>query len=531
MANVLKVQEQDSITRLAAAGWPIRRIARQLGMDRKTVRRYLRGGAAQEAPAEASKSPTISTPGSEEVVDSKSPISTSGSEETTAGVIEEEEGGEGRSAGRPSQCDVHAGYITARVEGGLSAQRIYQDLVSEVGFGGSYQSVKRFVRRLRQAEPQRVWRVEVAPGEEAQVDFGTGALVVDAPSGSRRRPWVLRVVLSFSRKAYSEAFFRQDTEHFLRGLENAWRAFGGVPRTLNLDNLKAGVLKCDWADPEINPKLGAFASHYGFAVLPCRPRTPEHKGKVENGIAYLKGNALRGRTFPSLAAQNQHLAEWERTVADLRIHGTTRQQVSARFALERPSLQPLPPNLFPVFREARRSVHRDSYIELERAYYSVPPEYIQGEVWVRWDTREVRIFNPRWEQIALHRRLERGQFSECLGLGGGQGPLSRQLAYWQHRAEALGEPCGRWAAGVVNHKGPIGLRSVMGLLALSDTHSFRALNQACASALDKGTWRLRDVRMLLDGAQPATQTALPFQSNHPLIRNLAEYGLFLQNHV
>ena len=530
MANVLKVQEQDSITRLAAAGWPIRRIARQLGLDRKTVRRYLRGGGTEGAPSEGSKSPTISTPGSTEAGESKSPISTPGSEGSPE-VVRKEEPLVVRSAGRPGQCEAHAEYITQRLESGLSAQRIYQDLVSEVGFGGSYQSVKRFVRQRRQTEPQRVWRVEVEPGEEAQVDFGTGAWVVDEQSGSRRRPWVLRVVLGFSRKAYSEAFFRQDTELFLRGVENAWRAFGGVAKTLNLDNLKAGVLKCDWADPELNPKLRSFAQHYGFAVLPCRPRTPEHKGKVENGMAYLKGNALRGRTFSSLAAQNQHLAEWERTVADLRIHGTTRQQVSARFALEKPALQPLPPNFFPVFREGQRSVHRDSYVEVERAYYSVPPEYIQCDVWVRWDTREVRIFNSRWEQIALHRRLERGQFSECLGLGGGHGPLSRQLAYWQERAAAMGEPCGRWAAGVVEHKGPICLRSVMGLLALADTHSFRALNQACASALDKGTWRLRDVRLLLEGGRPALQTTLPFQSNHPLIRNLAEYGLFIQNHV
>jgi hypothetical protein len=337
--------------------------------------------------------------------------------------------------------------------------------------------------------------------------------------------------LSFSRKAYSEAFFRQDTEHFLRGLENAWRAFGGVARTLNLDNLKSGILKYDWADPDLNPKLGAFAKHYGFAVLPCRPRTPEHKGKIENGIGYVKGNALRGRSFASLAAQNQHLAEWERTVADVRIHGTTRQQVSARFAVEKAALLPLPPSLFPVFHEARRSVHRDSYVEVQRAYYSVPAEYIQCEVWVRWDSREVRVFNSRWEQIALHRRLERGKFSECLGLGGGHGPLERQLAYWQERAASFGEPCGRWAAGVVEHKGPIGLRTVMGLLAVSDTHSFRALNQACESACAKGAWRLRDVKALLEGSPAATQASFSFQSDHPLIRNLAEYGLFIQSHA
>lgn len=516
MANVLKVQDQDSITRLAAAGWSVRRIARTLQLDRKTVRRYLRRADASPPEDGASKSPPISTPGADASVDASAAAVVDPALEVPAG--------------RPSLCDPHAELIAAKLDTGLTAQRIYQDLVGEVGFGGSYQSVKRYVRGLRRTQPKRVWRVEVEAGEEAQVDFGTGAWVLDPSTGSRRRPWVLRVVLSFSRKAYSEAFFRQDTEHFIRGLENAWRAFGGATRTLNLDNLKAAVLHADWADPELNPKLQSFARHYGFAILPCRPKTPEHKGKTENGIAYLKDNALRGRAFPSLSAHNEHLREWERGVADQRIHGTTRQQVGLRFALEQPALVPLPPNLFPVFHEARRVVHRDSYIELERSYYSVPPEYIQRTVWARWDTREVRVFNERWEQIALHRRLERGQFSHCLGLGGGHGSLDRQIAYWRGRAAALGEPCGQWAVGVLERKGPIGLRTLMGLVALAQTHPFRAINDACTRALARGAWRLRDVRALLDARAP-TQLPLRLNDHHPLIRNLAEYGLFIETHA
>jgi transposase len=191
MANVLKVHEQNAIQQLAAQGWSRRRIARQLQVDRKTVRRYL---------ATAAKSPTISTPGSTGGVESKSPISTPG-KTVGAGVVAVALEAE---AGRPSLCDPHRQRIDTQLDAGLSAQRIYQDLVAEVGFGGSYQSVKRFVRHLRQQQPNRVWRIEVQPGEEAQVDFGAGAPVVDA-QGRRRRPWVLRVVLSHSRKAYSEA--------------------------------------------------------------------------------------------------------------------------------------------------------------------------------------------------------------------------------------------------------------------------------------------------------------------------------------
>jgi transposase len=514
MANILKVNEQNTIQQLAAQGWSRRRIARELNVDRKTVRRYLRAAA---------KSPTLSTPGSAEA-ESKSPrISTpgetSGADLVTAALEAE--------AGRPSFCDPHRVRIEAKLDAGLSAQRIYQDLRAEVAFRGSYQSVKRFVRQLRRQQPERVWRIEVQPGEEVQVDFGTGAPVVDEP-GRRRRPWVLRVVLSYSRKAYSEAVFHQTTENLIRCLENAFRAFGGATKLLNLDNLRAAVQKADWCDPELNPKLVSFCRHYGCALMPCLPRTPEHKGKTERGIGYLKGNALRGRTFSGLSAENEFLRHWEKTVADVRIHGTTRQQVAALFAQEQKSLLPLPPDLFPCFQEGQRTVHRDSYVEVDKAYYSVPPEYIGQVVWVRWDGREVRVFNARWEQIKLHVHLPPGQFDKVLGVGGGHGPLERQMDYWLQRAQELGAPCAQWSQGVLQRKGPLGLRSIMGLIGLSDHHSFKTLNDACASALSRGAWRLRDVRALLEQRQREVQTHLSFAQSHPLIRNLAEYGLFIQ---
>src|SRR3989442_1112473 len=161
MANVLKVHEQNTIQQLSAQGWSRRRIARELKLDRKTVRRYLEVAA---------KSPTISTPGSPDPPEPKSRISTPGeknSAELVVAALADE-------PGRPSLCDPHRACIDSKLDAGLSAQRIYQDLVSEVSFRGSYQSVKRFVRQLRHEQPDRVWRVEVQPGEEVQIDFGTG---------------------------------------------------------------------------------------------------------------------------------------------------------------------------------------------------------------------------------------------------------------------------------------------------------------------------------------------------------------------
>ena len=290
MANVLKVNEQNTIQQLAAQGWSGRRIARALNVDRKTVRRYLQAAAKSPtistpgSAAAESKSPTISTPGQS----GSPPAQTTGAELVTA-VLEAE-------AGRPSYCASHHARIEAKLEEGLSAQRIYQDLVAEVGFSGSYQSVKRYVRQLRDQQPERVWRIEVQPGEEVQIDFGTGAPVIDG-DGRRRRPWVLRVVLSFSRKAYSEAVFQQTTENLIRCLENAFRAFGGVSKTVNLDNLRAAVQNPDWCDPELNAKLLSFCRHYGCALLPCRPYTPEHKGKTENGDPLPQGQCAARPDF------------------------------------------------------------------------------------------------------------------------------------------------------------------------------------------------------------------------------------------
>ena len=231
------------------------------------------------------------------------------------------------------------------------------------------------------------------------------------PNGKRKKTHVFHIVLSHSRKGYSESTFTQTTEDFFRCLENAFAHFGGVPKTLVIDNLKAAVQHPDWFDPVLTPKVQAFCQHYGTVILPTKPYMPRHKGKVEGGVKYVQSNGLQGHEFDSLAAQNEHLAHWETNVADTRIHGTTKKQVGKVFhEVEKDSLQPLPRERFPCFHEARRMVNRDGHVEVAKAYYSAPPEYLGREVWARWDARTVRIFNHRWEQIAMHVRSEPGRF-------------------------------------------------------------------------------------------------------------------------
>lgn len=516
MSNVLKVSHREAIRSLHEKGWSGRRIARELGINGRTVRRYI--------DAEL-KCTTISTPGSREEWDSKCRVISTADSEGVGGRTP------GISScghlGRKSRCEPFEAAIGSKMEAGLSAQRIYQDVVEENGFLGSYQSVKRFVRGLKQRQPQRVWRIECQPGEEMQVDFGLGA-PIEQDEGKTRRSWVLRAVLSYSRKGYSEGVMRQDTETFLRCLENALRYFDGVPLLLNIDNLKAAVLKADWFDPEINPKLADFCRHYHIQVMPCRPRMPQHKGKVERGVSYVRGNALKGRRFKSLAQENLFLSQWEENVADKRIHGTTCKQVAARFEEERPHLQPLPPSLFPCYQEAQRNVSRDSFVEVQRAFYEAPPEYIGRQVWVRWDSRCVRIFNDRMEQVQIHTRLEAGKFSRILGVAGMSAPVLSSCRWWVQRATLLGEACGRWAQASIDRRGPEALRSIMGLCNLVKKHTATAIDAACEKALKAGARRLKDIRRLL--GESVEQSSFVFAQNHPLIRDLKTYSDFISEH-
>jgi transposase len=527
--NLLKVNEQQAILALDARGWSQRRIARELGLHRETVGRYLRLAGAKSAistagsGAAADSKPAIPTLGADGPSDSNPAISTAGSAaelEANPAIISTP----GFHAGRRSLCESLREPIEVGLHNGLSAQRIFQDLVGEHGFSGSYESVKRFARQLGLTVDPPFRRMECRPGEELQIDFGQGAWIeVD---GKRRRPHLLRAVLSHSRKGYSEAVWRQDTETFLRCMENAFRHFGGVTQTVVIDNLKAGVLAADWYDPELNPKLREFAVHYGTTILPTKPAMPRHKGKIESGVKYGQNNALKGRGFGSLAEQNRFLSEWERTVADTRIHGTVRQQVGKLFeASERPALLPLPASIFPCFTEVQRTVHRDGHVEYQKAYYSVPPEYVGRQVWLRADARVVRLFNTRMEPIGFHVRVEAGRFATADEHihAHKRHPVERGAEYLLQRCRLLGTSAGAWAEAMLQNRGPYHLRVLQGLLQLARAHPGDRIERAAGLALHRGAFRLQDLRRLIEHDETVVQ--IDFLQTHPLIRDLSAYRL------
>jgi transposase len=531
MSNHLKLAMIDLILSLRLKGWSQRRIARELELNRETVARYLKQARSAPKPANAppgcdhlasAPKPANAPPGSNRLESMPAPdVSPPSSVGDSSG----------RTRGRPSECEPWRDIIQSKCDQGLSAQRIFQDLVSEHGFEGSYYTVRRFVHRLSPVLDLPFRRLECEPGDEAQVDFGTGAPVITS-EGKCRRTHLFRIVLSHSRKAYSEAVHRQTTDEFLRCIENAFRHFGGAPRRLVLDNLKAAVKKADWFDPELNPKVRSFGEHYGCIFWPTRPRTPRHKGKVEKGVDYAQDNALKGRRFTSLEEQNAFLLNWELTVADTRIHGTTRRQVGNHFAaVERAALVPLPLTPFPSFHECRRTVHRDGHVEVDRAYYAVPPEYLARQVWVRWDGRLVRIYNDRMEQIALHPKQEPGRFSTPQQFISSKkiSGVERGAAWLLARVTSrIGPRSTTWAEAVIQARGVESVRVLMGLLNLAGRHPALVIERACEIAHGYGEYHLRTIRALL-GRQASQQDLVPFLDEHPMIRPMSEYGQFVHD--
>ncbi len=541
MSNWLKMADVKKIKALLALKWPRRRIARELHVSRTTVAAYAAaltskqaisipgsGGAAGDPPAiaesGASQADALGPKGVHETVAPSSLASPPPAPSNCAISIL-------GSVGRKSQCAGFEDLILEKLESGLSGQRIFQDLGSEVGFTGSYSSVRRFVRKAEAATPVPFRRMERAPGEEAQVDFGEGALTSRPGKETRRRPPLLRVILSHSRKGYTEVVWHQTTDDLIRCMENAFASFGGVPKTVVIDNLKAAVLEADWFDPTITPKFQSFANHYGFVVLPSKPYTPRHKGKVESGVNYAQENAVKGRTFASLEEQNRFLLEWERTVADLRIHGTTRRQVRMVFeAHERKALQPLPAERFPLYQEGQRTVHTDGHVTVSKAYYSAPPEFTGREVWVQWDGRLVRIFDQKQRQIAIHAAAVAGTFSTHPEHVPNQkiSATERGTQWYLDKAHRVGPKCGRWADELIALRGLHGIRVLQGFVGLAAKNGWKEMEHAAETATKHGSFRLRVIRKLLKSGSCGIEQ-LEFIESHPLIRDPLEYGLVVRD--
>ena len=527
MPNYLKLPQRQQVIALLELGWKYRRIQAETGVRRETISRYdrqRRSNAAKVFPGSEPSVPPES--GGTPLPDGSNAAKTfPGSDSKPAKVFPGSELPPRAAAARFHET------IVEKMGQGLTAQRTWQDLVEEYGYGYSYESIKRYVRTL--PGPVRVAGVMYAePGEEAQVDFFQGVPTLDRSAGQWRRPWVFRMTLAHSRHGYEEAVWDQKLDAFLGLHENAFRDLGGVPRVVRHDNLKAAVVRACLYDPDVNDVYAAFARHWGFTPLPTRPRNPRENGKQERSGGYVKDNALKGRRFDSLEEMNAHLRHWNRTIARLRIHGTTRRQVWTHYLdTDKPALSPLPAESFAFFESGTRTVHPDGHVEVRGGYYPVPAHlpgknvHLLGkDLRVRWDKKLIRIYFGE-VQVAVHTRVVQGTYAPSPG--GPPPETSSQTALIERllgRCGQIGAELRGWAEQAHAERGVRAIRLIQGALVLTRTHPKERVLRAARLAAEHRLFRLNPLRRLAEqGVEVGAERRLI--QEHPAIRPMTQYSL------
>jgi transposase len=506
VSNVLSEEKRQQVIGLGRLGWSLRRIEAAVHIRRETVGGYLRAaGIPVRPPGGWGRAPA--KPANEVITDS-------GAEPLTIMVPEPP----GRSPSA-SVCEQYRELIELGLSHGRNAKAIWQDLVDSHSFTASYQSVQRFIGKLRRSAPEARAVIETAPGEEAQVDYGSGPMVRDAQTGKYRRTRLFVMTLGFSRKCVRLLVFRSSVRIWAELHEKAFRRLGGTTRVVVLDNLREGVLAPDLYDPALNPLFRDLLQHYGVVALPCRVRDPDRKGKVESGVGHAKKTPLKGLRFESLEEAQAYLDRWEERWADTRIHGTTKRQVAAMFAEERPALLPLPLEPFRYYQYGERTVHLDGCVEVEAAYYSTPPGWIGRRVQVQWNASHVRLIDPRSGQLLReHLHQQRGRHRIQEEDRPPRTPLSTQQLL--RRAEGTGSHIGALCQAMHRTQGQMAVRRILGVLALAKKYGIASTDNACALALETGACEYRFVRRYLE-RNP--QLPLSLRQVDPLIRQLTAY--------
>ena len=365
--------------------------------------------------------------------------------------------------------------------------------------------------------------IVTAAGQEAQVDYGTGPMVRDPESRKYRRTRLFVMTLGCSRKSVRLLTFRSSSRIWAELHERAFRRLGGATRIVVLDNLREGVLVPDIYDPTLNPLYRDVLAHYGAVAMPCRIQDPDRKGKVESGVGHAQKTPLKGLRFETLEEAQAYLDHWEQRWADTRIHGTTKRQVAAMFAEEKPTLLPLPLEPFRYYQYGERIVHLDGCVEVEAAYYGAPPGWIGRVLRVQWDELYVRLLDPKTGQLLReHVRQKRGWYRIKEDDHPKRTPLRTSQLLW--RAGRAGSHIGALCDAIHHQQGEVGVRRILGVLSLAKKYGTAAVDEACAAALDMGVQEYRFVRRYLERCP---QAPLSLQQVDPLIRELVQYRDFI----
>ena len=528
--NVLTPQQRNTVVTLLQNKVSQHQIKRKTGIDRKTIRKLTQQISAALAGASNSSAPATGSPGLADQIPPPRPPAAAQAQPPAL------------PAHARSACESHRTWIEAQVRLGRNATAIYQELVDCHGFQSRYNSVKRFCRSVRKSEPEQFDRLEFLPAEEAQVDYGEGALTRYPASSRYRKPRLFVMTLRYSRRSFRRVVWKSSSEVWARLHEEAFRYFGGCPQYVVLDNLKEGVIKPDIYEPELNRVYAAMLEHYGVVADPARVRDPNRKGTVESAIQHTQATALKGRRFESIEAQNAYLAHWEQSWAAKRIHGRAKRQVEEMFQEERPQLKSLPIEGFRYFTEGSRTVLDDTTVQVDGAWYAARPAPIGSIVLVRLYAHEIEIRDLK--TLALIRR-------HCRATRRGEVKLpdtervfnpSRQTLQILARADAIGARTQELCRQLFDRRGREGQKSMWGIVGLSPRYPAWIIEQACATALTRQITSYKSVRGIaeqllaqvaarLDARQGELSLDSPtplLTQEHELIRDLTEYAAFFK---
>jgi transposase len=455
-------------------------IARATGHTRKTIRRYTRTARLRPVPVAP-------------------------------------EPGESEAQLRPHRARIEAWLRPEDGGRGLRLSKVHA-LLEREGICVPYSSLHRFATQhcgFQDLRRVTVRVAEVAPGEVAEVDFGRLGLVWDPEAGRRRVLHALIVTLVHSRHQYVHVTHSQRLPDLIEGLEDAWIFFGGVPTRVVLDNLKAAVTKADRYDPTFQRTFAEYARHRGFVIDAAVPRHAKGKPHVERGVQYLRESFFRGESWLDRDHVQREAVRWCLEVAGTRLHGTTRKRPLGVFEnVEKPALHPLECERFDPPTWARAKVHPDHHIQFQKALYSVPTRHVGKSVWVRGDSKLIRVFVDG-ECIKTHERVAEG----CRSTDYHDYPPERAPYAMRdperviREARRHGEHVGRFAEKLLAGTFPWAkLRQAQKLLRLGHKYGFARLDAGCQRALAFdliNTKRLE--RIVVNGLEPLGDPEVPGQ--------------------
>ena len=485
---MLEVEMKTTIKTLHLKGYNKTQIGRMLHIDRKTVRKVL-----------------------------KAPEDCNEAQPSGKGIW-------------PSVLDKHAEYISAQLSKGISITRIHQGLSTDYGVSCGYTTVRDYVSKIRKSHPEAYMVLHSLPGEEAQVDFGyIGMFNVN---GTLRKAWVFVMSLSYSRYMYAQITLSQSVQDFISCHVRAFRYFGGVPQSVKIDNLKAGIIETDFYEPTVQMAYAEFARHYGFLPDPCRVYTPTDKGKVESNIKYVKENCFKGRDLKDLREAEEFLEGWLDGTANRRIHGTTKKIPMEQFSLsEKEKLQELPKEDFIFSKSSSATVRTDCHIVYRGNYYSIPYTHIGMEVDLIEVNHLLRVYF-KGKEVALHSLLEnvKGEYSTEKS----HYPHSKTITHdelmsrYQEKMKEIGKGAlGFFDAFRNTEKYRVDqYRSIAGVISLRKRYGDQAVDRACMRACHYGNITYRAVKKICSSGL----YFLPLEENrdddHPCTSRIRELSAY-----